>query len=113
MKLNKAAEHMAADLIDKRQYVKDSDWSEAQPSADEENDFLDRHGWDDYADWHLGIHDEESEETKGRFGFPFGDFRRVHHSGLIAIKQRAAQQHYDGIEQAADRLLQRFEDTRQ
>ncbi|WP_116105927.1 hypothetical protein [Lewinella sp. IMCC34191] len=109
MKLNKEAEKKARDLIDANQYVKDSDWSEAQPGTDEENDFLDRHGWDDYALWHLGIHDEESKETKGRFGFPYGDFRRVHHSGLIAIKQRAAQQHYTDIEEAADRLLERFE----
>ncbi|MGB3800651.1 MAG: hypothetical protein WA952_12625 [Lewinella sp.] len=111
MQLNKAAEDKAVQLIDANQYVKDSDWSDAQSTTDDENDFLDQHGWDEYAEWHLGIHDEESEETKGRFGFPFGDFRRVHHSGLIAIKQRAAQQKYTDIEEAADRLLQRFEEA--
>ena len=105
MELNEAAEQKATDLIKSRQYVKDSDWSEAQPSTDEENDYLEKHGWDDYGQWHLGIHENESKETKGRFGFPYGDFRRVHHAGLIAAKQRAAQQGYDAIEQAADRLL--------
>ena len=105
MQLNKAAEEKATALIKSRQYVKDSDWSEAQPSTDEENDYLEKHGWDDYGQWHLGIHEEESKETKGRFGFPYGDFRRVHHAGLIAAKQRAAQQGYDDVEKAADRLL--------
>ena len=105
MQLNKAAEEKATALIKSRQYVKDSDWSEAQPSTDEENDYLEKHGWDDYGQWHLGIHEDESKETKGRFGFPYGDFRRVHHAGLIAAKQRAAQQGYDDVEKAADRLL--------
>ncbi len=109
MKLNKAAEKKAKDLIDSHQYVKDSDWSEAQPSTDKENDYLEDHGWEAYSEWHLGIHDDESKETKGRFGFPYGDFRRLHHAGLIAIKQRAAQQNYDDIEQAADRLLKQME----
>ena len=105
MELNKAAEEKATDLIKSRQYVKESDWSQAQPSTDEENDYLEKHGWDDYSQWHLGIHEDESKETKGRFGFPYGDFRRVHHAGLIAAKQRAAQQGYDDVEKAADRLL--------
>ena len=112
MQLNKEAEKKAASLIDNHQYVKDSDWSEAQASTDDENDFLERHDWSEYAQWHLGIHDEESKETKGRFGFPYGDFRRVHHSGLIAIKQRAAQQDYTDIEKAADRLLKRLEEAK-
>ncbi|WP_420459265.1 hypothetical protein [Neolewinella sp.] len=105
MKLNEAAEKKATDLIKSRQYVKDSDWSQAQPSTDEENDYLEKHGWDDYSQWHLSIHEDKSKETKGRFGFPYGDFRRVHHAGLIAAKQRAAQQGYDDVEKAADRLL--------
>ena len=109
MKLNKAAEAKARQLIQSHQYVKDSDWSEAQPSTEAENDYLDDHSWDDYAAWHLGIHEDASKETKGRFGFPYGDFRRVHHAGLTAAKQRAAQQGYDDIEQAADRLLQLLE----
>ena len=113
MKLNESAEEKASSLIAAHQYVKDGDWSEAQPDTDAENNFLDRHGWSAYADWHLGIHEENSEETKGRFGFPYGDFRRVHHSGLIAVKQRAAQQGYDDIEAAADRLLEQLSKAKQ
>ena len=106
MQLNKAAEQKAKSLIESKQYVRESDWSEANPDADAENAYLDRHGWEMYGEWHLGIHEEESEETKGRFGFPYGDFRRVHQAGLVAAKQRAAQQGYNDIEEAADRLLE-------
>lgn len=97
----------ARDLIEKAQYVKDSDWSEAQPSADDENDFIERNGWDAYAQWHLAEDPSENEETKGRYKFPFGDFRRVHRSGLIAAKQRAGSEHYGSVEEAADDLLER------
>ena len=34
------------------------------------------------------------EATKGRYKFPYGDFRTVHRDGLIAAKERAAQQGY-------------------
>lgn len=112
MKLNRKAVDKAKDLIRKNQYVKESEWSKAQPQSDEGNQYLERHGWDEYSQWHLGIHEQESEETKNRYGFPIGDFRRVHRSGLIAAKQRAAQNDYDQVEKAADELLQMLDERK-
>jgi hypothetical protein len=56
------------------------------------------------------VDESADEETKERFGFPCGDFRRVHRSGLIAAKQRAAQNNYADIERAADALLTLLDD---
>lgn len=109
MKRNTTAFKKAKELIRKHQYVKDSDWSEAQPDTDRENEIIDNQGWDAFAEWHLGIHESENEETKGRYGFPYGDFRRVHYSALNAIKQRAAQNDYSDIADAADELLDLYE----
>ena len=39
----------ASELIDARQYVLDSDWGDVQPSAADENAFLESHSWDEYA----------------------------------------------------------------
>ena len=47
--LNEAAVAHARELIDARQYVLDSDWGDVQPSADDENAYLESHSWDDYA----------------------------------------------------------------
>ena len=105
VQLHPAGRDHAASLVDSGQYVKDSDWSDAQPSADDENDFLDRHGWEAYAQWHLAVDTDENEETKAHYKFPFGDFRRVHRSGLVAAKQRAGEWDYDDVEGAADALL--------
>jgi len=104
-----AVEHARA-LIAKRQYVLNSDWGEAQPSAEDENRFLERHGWDEYAAWHLGLTVGANDETKARYAFVFGDFRRIHRSGLIACVFRASEWRHKAIELAAHDLLQELDD---
>ena len=101
----KAVAHIRA-LIDKRQYVLDSDWGEVQPSADNENAYLAKHSWDEYAAWYLGLTDGATDETKGRYAFVAGDLKRVHRSGLIACQYRAAEWRHKAIELAAHDLLQ-------
>jgi hypothetical protein len=107
--VNPRAVAHAKRLIDARQYVLDSDWGEVQPRADDENAFLESHSWDDYAAWHLGLTDDAADETKGRFAFVYGDFRRVHRTGLIACHYRAAEWRHKEIELTAHELLQRLD----
>ena len=104
--LNKEAIAHAKHLIEARQYVLDSDWGEKQPKADDENRFLESHSWDDYGDWFLGLTDGATDETKSRYGFVYGDFRRIHRTGLIACQYRAAEWRHKEIELAAHDLLQ-------
>jgi len=96
-------------LIDSRQYILDSDWGEVQPSADDQNAFLESHSWSDYAAWHLGLTDGANDETKARHAFVFGDFRRVHRTGLIACVYRASEWRHKEIELAAHDLLQQLD----
>ncbi len=107
--VNDRAVAHARRLIDARQYVLDSDWGEAQPSAEDENAFLKGHSWNEYAEWHLGLTDGASDETKGRYGYVYGDFRRVHRMGLIACQYRAAEWRHKEVELAAHELLQRLD----
>ena len=107
--VNRRAVAHARKLIDARQYVLDSDWGEAQPSADDENAFLTRHSWSDYALWHLGLTEDATDETKARYAFVYSDLRRVHRSGLIACVYRAAEWRHKKVELAAHRLLQRLD----
>src|SRR3954454_17953970 len=72
--VNKRAVVKARQLIDSRQYVLESDWGEVPPSADDENAFLESHSWEEYADWHLGLTDGATDETKARYAFVYGDF---------------------------------------
>jgi hypothetical protein len=106
IRLNQDAVEQAQNLIKGRQYERNSDWSEAQPSAQEENNFIDENGWVAFAKWHLAYDTESSEETKSRYKFPVGDFRKLHRSALVAAKQRAGSEDYNDVQSAADRLLE-------
>ena len=110
--VNPAGVAKAKELIDARQYRVRSSWGDVQPSAKEQNEFLKNHDWDEYGAWHLGLTEGAAEETKGRYAFVFGDFRRVHRMGLIACVYRAAEWDHKEIELAAHRLLQRLDDQR-
>jgi hypothetical protein len=101
----------ARQLIEARQYVLRSEWNQVQPRAAEENAFLESHSWDEYSAWHLGLTDGAAEETKARYAFVYGDFRRVHRMGLIACHYRAAEWRHKEIELAAHELLQLLDET--
>ena len=109
--LNDGAVEHARRLIEARQYVLDSDWGERQPDADAQNRFLASHDWAAYADWHLGLTEGATDETKARYAFVYGDLRRVHRSALIACVYRASEWRHKAIELAAHDLLQHLDRT--
>jgi hypothetical protein len=107
--VNDAAVAHIRKLIAARQYVLDSDWGEVQPRADAQNTYLAKHSWDEYGQWHLGLTEGATDETKGRYAFVVGDFRRVHRSGLIASVYRASEWRHKAVELAAHDLLQELD----
>ena len=109
--VNDRAVRRARRMIDARQYVLDSDWGVVQPRAEAENAFLESHSWEEYADWHLGLTEGAKDETKARYAFVYGDFRRVHRTGLIACVYRASEWRHKDVELAAHDLLQHLDRT--
>ena len=107
--LNQAAFDHASQLIEARRYVLRSDWGERQPRAADQNRFLKTHSWNEYSQWHLGLTEGPGDETKARYAFAFGDFRRVHRTGLIAVVFRASEWRHKAVELAAHELLQRLD----
>jgi hypothetical protein len=110
--LNDAAVAQARKLIDRGAVDQQTEWSDAAPSADDGNTEIEKHGWDGYAAWHLAIDPEANEETKKRYRFPYGDFRKVNRAALIHGKQRASQNGHGEIERAFDDLLQHLDTKR-
>jgi hypothetical protein len=106
----RAVEH-ARRLIKSRQYVLNSEWGEVQPRARQQNAFLKSHSWGEYAAWHLGLTEGAEDETKAKYAFVYGDFRRVHRSGVIACHYRAAEWRHKEVELAAHDLLQLLDDV--
>ena len=109
--VNRAGVAHVRDLIDSHQYVLDSEWGDVQPAADAQNAYLERHSWDEYAAWHLGLTVGATDDTKARYAFVAGDFRRVHRSALIACVFRASQWRHKKVELAAHDLLQHLDAT--
>ena len=103
--VNKKGVAKARALIDAHQYRVRSRWAEVQPGPEDQNAFLKAHGWSEYASWHLALTDGPADETKARYAFVFGDFRRVHRMGLIACYYRAAEWEHTEVMVAAHKLL--------
>lgn len=99
-------------LIDSKQYRGRSRWTDVQPRAAQQNEFLRHHDWNEYGQWHLGLTVDAPDDTKRRYAFVFGDFRRLHRMGLIACHYRAAEWEHKEIELAAHELLQYLDDAR-
>ena len=109
--VNKRAVARAEQLIKSRQYVLRSEWGDAQPAAADENAFLEAHSWEEYAEWHLGLTENAGDKPKARYAFVYGDFRRVHRSGLIACQYRGAEWRHKEVELAAHNLLKLLDAT--
>jgi hypothetical protein len=106
VKLNQPGYEHAQRLAKDGKVVLDErdEWSEHQPSAAQENAFIEEHGMRAYARWHLGVDDTQDVDNKGRYKFPYGDFEAVHRCGVLSAESRAAQNKYQDIETAAAHL---------
>jgi hypothetical protein len=106
VKLNQSAFKHAQSLVRREKFVADERdaWSEHQPSTRDENEFIRAHGFGEFAKWHLGIDTAHDEETKQRYKFPYGDFKKVHRCAVISAESRAGQYKHFDIEKAAARL---------
>src|SRR4051794_24822962 len=106
VKLNKQAVKHARQLIKAGKVVRDERdaWSEDALPAKKESEGLKKHDWSEYSDWHLGVNTEASDETKGRFEFPYGDYKKVHRCAVISMESRAAQYGHRDIAKASKKL---------
>jgi hypothetical protein len=104
--LNTRAFEHAKKLVSEGKFVYDERdaWSEHQPSAQDENEFIRLYGMDAYARWHLGIDHERPADTKGAYEFPYGDFKNVHRCGILSAESRAAQYKHQDIATAIAHL---------
>jgi len=107
--VNPDAVARCGELIAGKQYVLDSDWGEVQPNAGADNAYLERHSWQEYAAWHLGLTEGANDETKARYAFVYGDYRRVHRTALIACVYRASEWRHKAVELVAHDLLQELD----
>jgi ClpP class serine protease len=106
--LNKSGEAHLKGLIDAGKYNTDKGWGF---SAEDGNALLGDKGddWARYGSVHLGEDDSATENTKARWKYPAakakGASEEVYRAGLVAAKDRAAQNGEKDIEDAASALI--------
>ncbi|MFF7409750.1 hypothetical protein [Streptomyces lydicus] len=94
MKLHARAFDHAKKLVKERQVVLDDrdEWSEHRPSAEEENRYLEQHGFAEYRKWYLG-EDEPTAPRPTAFRpaprFAPGQHRVVPHVGGCTVRLAA------------------------
>lgn len=107
--MNQAAVDEARELIEAGKVDVSTEWSKAAPSTEQQDELMEEDGCEAFGQWHLAVDTTASEQTKGRFRFPYGDFTAVNRAALIHAEQRASQNDHDQIAKAADDLLQRLD----
>lgn len=98
----------AASLVASGNVDRTSGWSF---SAEDGNKLLGSDGTDfaNYGKWFLATDSAAAPDTKDHFKYPFGKNGNVYRSGVIAVKQRAAQQGESDVESAASSLLEKID----
>lgn len=102
--LNSVGAAHARSLVSSGDVDKSSAWSF---SAEDGDALLGEEGddWGSYAQWFLAVHDDQPDDTKAHYGYPFGKNGKVYRSALVAIRQRAGQQGATALESLSGKLL--------
>lgn len=110
--LNQLAFRQARALILDMDCVLDGrgDWTLHRPTRGMERRYFEAHGYSVYSAWFLGEDDGEPERTQRRCKYPYGDFKKLHRCGVLAVEQRARQLGYTDIERAATELQGMLDD---
>ena len=106
MQLHQSAYEQAQKLIRNFRFVLDqtSDWTDHRPPRHGQRKFIEEHGLAEFGKWHLGEDDEQAEDNKSRYKFPYGDFKNVHRCAVLAAESRASKYEYSDIALAAGHL---------
>lgn len=109
IKLNPVALNHARQLLDDGSYVINTEWGKNEPTPEEEERFLDQHGLEAYGLWYLGVDTDEPADSKAHYKFPYGNFQKLHRSGVVAAKRRAEKEKDAEIVEGADTILDIFD----
>ena len=97
----------ALHLVQEGKVDRDSAWSFSAKDGDQL--LGDPADWPEYAKWFLGLDSAATKETKEYYKYPFGKDGKVFRSGVIAAKDRAAQQGETELETAAGHILEEID----
>ncbi len=92
-------------------YVHEGTWQDDRPSNDAEISFIEEHGWNEFAKWHLALDTQANQFSKRRYEHLAGDFEKVHRSALATAYARAERLGFAQVKAAATRLIREMDEA--
>jgi hypothetical protein len=109
LKVNETGLAQALTLMKQAQFRLNTIWDANRPSPEVEDNYINQHGMDAYAAWHLAIDTAAPDGSKARYQLPYGDFKSVHHTGVRRISQHAQRDGQTELVDAAEEILDLFD----
>lgn len=110
--LNKKALEFAKEMIHQGKFSDrrgSADATQATPTSDQEENYIQSFGWEQFSKWYLGAHVDRPQNTRNRYEFPIGDFEHIHRADLLEIQKRAHKSDFSDIAQAAQELVEQID----
>ncbi|MFQ3568540.1 MAG: hypothetical protein SNJ59_16250 [Aggregatilineales bacterium] len=101
--LNQPALEYARRLLDDEQYAINTVWEHNAPTEEQSSAYKAMHGEAAFKLWYLAI--ERDANGNAIYMLPYGDFRKLHRSGVVAAYKRAIQLNAADVAAGARELL--------
>ncbi|GEM_PF-3145543 len=105
VQVNESAIAFLSEKIADGAFVSEGNWPDDRPANEEEISYIEEHGWNGFAKWHLALDTQASQFSKRRYEHLAGDFEKVHRSALMAAHAKAVKLGFDQVKAAAEQLV--------
>ena len=111
VQVNESAIAFLSEKIADGAFVSESSWPDDRPANEEEISYIEEHGWNGFAKWHLALDTQASQFSKRRYEHLAGDFETVHRSALMAAHAKAVKLGFDQVKAAAETLVTELDEA--
>ncbi|NBC01046.1 MAG: hypothetical protein GVY15_09340 [Bacteroidetes bacterium] len=111
VQVNESAIAFLSEKIADGAFVSEGHWPDDRPANEEEISYIEEHGWNGFAKWHLALDTQASQFSKRRYEHLAGDFAKVHRSALMAAHAKAVKLGFDQVKAAAATLVAELDEA--
>jgi len=105
VQVNESAISFLSEKIADGAFVSEGSWADDRPANEEEISYIEEHGWNGFAKWHLALDTQANQFSKRRYEHLAGDFEKVHRSALMTAHAKAVKLGFDQVKAAAEKLV--------
>jgi len=111
VQVNESAIAFLSEKIADGAFVSEGHWPDDRPANEQEISYIEEHGWNGFAKWHLALDTQASQFSKRRYEHLAGDFEKVHRGALMAAHAKAVKLGFDQVKAAAETLVSELDEA--